>query len=362
MKNYLPLLALLLAAAASLPAQTRNLRLLLFNSSHEPPRPESKAKITPLAGGNTVEQGTDAGIFELKIPGARPGQRIELLVTKEGYQILGPNANIFACNIPEIETETVQLAIIKTSDFDSRKQDYEKAIDKRIKEANRVLLDSITRLQAPKISEDERMALTKFVSQQNLEIENLRKNKDELAARLAQVDLDQASEFAQLALKKFRDEGDLKAALALMPAEKLDAFWDNMLSQEEKVKRARQQGVENYLIRARLLIADFQFPPAYKNYLEAVEKDSTNYDNLFEVAFFLDKQQQHYRAIALYEKCLALGKTGGQRAALLNNLGNLYQNNNRMADAEKAYTEALRVIEFWRTKTPTLSCRTWPRR
>ena len=342
---------LFLPAFSGLFAQ-RTIRCVVFNHSYDPPRPENFAKITPLSGGNTVEQGTDAGIFELRITGVKPGDRLELIVSKDGHQILGPNPTIFTYAVPADEGEPIKIAIIKNSDFDSRKADYEKAIEKRIGQANKALLDSIARLQTQKLSEDERAGLTKFIGQQNREIEELRKNKDELAAKLAQVDLDQASEFAQLALKKFRDEGDVKAALALMPDEKLDQFWDNMLTQEEKVKRARQQGVENYMIRARLLTADFQFPLAYKNYLEAIDKDSTNLDNLWEVAYFLDAQNQHQRAILLYEKCLVLAKTGAQRAAFLNNLGNLYKNNNRMKEAEKAYSEALSGYRILSDKNP----------
>ncbi len=349
MKKTLPLFFFL--AFSSLAAQ-RTVRCLVLNHSYDTPRPEKFAKITPLSGGNTVEQGSEAGIFEVHVSGVAVGKPFELLVIKDGYQVLGPNPTVFTYAMPADEGEIIKIALIKNSDFDSRKADYEKAIEKRIAQANKVLLDSIARLQTQKLTEDERAGLTKFIGQQNREIEDLRKNKDELAARLAQVDLDQASEFSRLALKKFRDDGDVKAALALMPDEKLDAFWENMLTQEEKVKRARQQGVENYMIRARLLVADFQFPLAYKNYLEAIEKDSVNLDNLWEVAYFLQVQNQHQRAIKLYEKALTVAKTDVQRSALLNNLGNLYCANQKMGEAEKAYTEALGIRRQMAAKNP----------
>lgn len=219
MKYYF-LLPLLLALSMPISAQ-RTVRCLVLNHSYDPPRPEKLAKLTPLSGGNTVEQGSDAGIFELRLSGIPVGKPIELIVSKDGYQILGPNPTIFTYNMPADESDVIRIAIIKSSDFDSRKADYEQAIEKRIKQANAVLLDSVARLRSPALSEDERASLTKFIGQQNREIEDLRKSKDELAARLAQVDLDQASDFARLALKKFRDEGDLKAALALMSEEKL---------------------------------------------------------------------------------------------------------------------------------------------
>lgn len=352
MKYYF-LLPLLLALAMPISAQ-RTVRCLVLNHSYDPPRPEKLAKLTPLSGGNTVEQGSDAGIFELRLSGIPVGKPIELIVSKDGYQILGPNPTIFTYAMPADESDVVRIAIIKSSDFDSRKADYEKAIEKRIKQANAVLLDSVARLQSQGLNEDERAGLTRFIGQQNREIEDLRKSKDELAARLAQVDLDQASNFARQALQKFRDEGDLKAALALMSEEKLDEFWENMLTQEEKVQRARQQGVENYMIRARLLAADFQFSGAYKNYLDAVEKDSANVGNLWEVAYFLQSQNQHVSAMSVYEHALILTKTDAERASILNNLGNLYRANNKMPEAEKALNEAMSIRRQLADKNPDI--------
>ncbi|MCK6690507.1 MAG: tetratricopeptide repeat protein [Thermoanaerobaculia bacterium] len=331
----------------------RTVRCLVLNHSYDPPRPEKFAKLTPLNGGHTVEQGTEAGIFELKISGIAAGKPLELIFSKEGYQLLGPNPSIFTYAMPADENDVIRIAIIKSSDFDSRKADYEKAIEKRIKQANQALLDSIARRQSQHLSDDERAVLTKFIGQQNTEIEELRKSKDELATRLAQLDLDQTSDFARLALEKFREEGDVKAALALVSDEKLDTFWESVLSQEEKVRRARQQGVENYMIRARLLIADFQFSLAYQNYLKAVEKDSVNFDILWEVAVFLDEQNQGQGAIALYEKALIVAKTDAQRGAVLNNLGNLFRRNNqKIAETEKTITEALSIFRELAVENP----------
>lgn len=350
MKYYF-LLPLLLALAMPISAQ-RTVRCLVLNHSYDPTRPEKLAKLTPLSGGNTVEQGSDAGIFELRLSGIPVGKPIELIVSKDGYQILGPNPTIFTYAMPADESDVVRIAIIKSSDFDSRKADYEKAIEKRIKQANAVLLDSVARLQSQGLNEDERAGLTRFIGQQNREIEDLRKSKDELAARLAQVDLDQASNFARQALQKFRDEGDLKAALALMSEEKLDEFWENMLNQEEKVQRARQQGVENYMIRARLLAADFQFSGAYKNYLDAVEKDSTDLDNLWEAAAFLHGQNQHQHALLMCTRALTLVQTDSERAGWLNGLGNLYHANNKMPEAGQALTEALSIYQQLASQNP----------
>ena len=64
----------------------RTVRCLVLNHSYDPPRPEKFAKLTPLNGGQTLEQETEIGLFELKISGITAGKPLELILSKEGYQ------------------------------------------------------------------------------------------------------------------------------------------------------------------------------------------------------------------------------------------------------------------------------------
>ncbi len=335
----LPFFLFLVLLAAGLNAQ-RTVRILVLNHSTNPPKSEKGVTITPLTGGGNAGSTNDAGLFDINLSTAKPGDRLDLIVNKPDYQILGPDPRIFNYAVPNDANEYVRIAIIKASDFNASKADFEVAIEKRIKLATSKLDRVIDSLQKA-VNDDVRNALAKTIKTQSDEINELRKNKEELATRFAQVDLEQASEFARLALKKFKEEGDVKAALAMMPEDKLGAFWDNVLLQEEKVKKAREQGVENYMIRAKLLIADFQFSLAYKTYQEAIRRDSTNAQNLWVIAYFLDKQENNPDAIKLYNQALKFTKSKYDSSAILFNLGNIYSLHGKHGEAEKNYTTAL---------------------
>lgn len=323
-------------------AQPWPIRILIVNQSDKAPNAGKGFLITPLTGGGNPGSTNDAGLFDIKLSNAKPGDRLDLLVAKANYQILGPDTRIFGYAVPSDPNDIVRIAVIKTTDFNVSKFDFEAAIEKSIKQATArlgIIIDSLKKA----VNEDVRNVLAKTIKEQSDQINELRKNKEELARKLAQVDLEQASEFAQLALKKFKEEGDLRAALAMIPDNKLDEFWNNVLLQEEKMKKAKEQGVENYMIRARLLIADFQFGLAYGSYLDAIKRDSNNVNNLWEVSIFLAKQRQDLLAIKLFEKFLDLAITESDRAGILNNLGNLYLDNQKVVEAEKAYIESIEI-------------------
>ena len=72
--------------------------------------------------------------------------------------------------------------------------------------------------------------------------------------------------------------------------------------------------------------------------------DTTNYDNLFEFAYFLSEQNEHDKAIRYYQKALKLAKTDPLVANTQNNLGILYGDKNEFEAAQQAYQKALGII------------------
>nr|HQU59216.1 tetratricopeptide repeat protein [Saprospiraceae bacterium] len=270
------------------------------------------------------------------------GESVTILVQKPGFQVLGADDKSVTVVIPNDPQERVRIAIVRQDDFDQRVKRITNILEKRIAEQS-LKIDSLIAQRSNGLTEDERAALTAQITKLYQQLQELEANKTELAQRLAQTDLDEASGFARDALKKFVEEGDLQAALAIMSQEKLDEFWDNVQSQEEKVRRAKAQAVENYMIRARMLTANFEFPAAYRSYLQAIEKDSFNFENISEAAFFLHKQNQYQWAMPLYQRAMTLAQTDKDRATLLNNLGLLLEDNESFAEAEAAFQEALKI-------------------
>ena len=99
------------------------------------------------------------------------------------------------------------------------------------------------------------------------------------------------------------------------------------------------------MIKARFCITDRQYKAAYKNYLTAIEADSTHLDNLWELASYCDDINQQERAIRFYTLALNQVKTESSKASLLMNLGNQFTYHKDYPKAENAYLNSLEIYQ-----------------
>lgn len=334
---------LFFALLSTLVQAQRTVRVLVQNYSFNN-RPEKGVLITPLTGGGNAGSTNDAGIFDIKLSNAKPGDRFDLLVEKPEYQILGSDARIFKYAVPNNEQEYISISIVKTSQFNAVKAGFELSIEKQIRTATNHLQTVIDSLKKA-VNNELRAELSKKLVEQSKQIDELKTSKEELAILLARINLNEASELSNLALQKFKEGGDVKAALTILSDEKLDKFWQILSEQEEKLKRAKNQGIENYILRARFLIADLRFQEGAIAYKKAISKDSTNIDNLWEAARFFNNQRELLLAIKLYEKILKLGISELEEALLLNNLIGLYADTGKKMAAEQAAKRALTILK-----------------
>jgi tetratricopeptide (TPR) repeat protein len=120
----------------------------------------------------------------------------------------------------------------------------------------------------------------------------------------------------------------------------------------EKAEEQKRQGIGGLLDKARWCRLDFQFLLAKKCYEAAVKKDPENYDTTYEFADFLYKQNQFLEARPYYESLPSLAETEEKRAAVFNDMGNLYQKNNQTPEALNAYSEALEIYKQLAEKNP----------
>lgn len=305
-------------------------------------QPEANVQLIPLDDANPVRTGTD-GKFSLTFLRKKAGEPVTVLVQAREHQVLGPDEQSIRLIIPEDPQHRIVVAIVRTADFDRRVDRIVATVEKRIAEQNQSIQQLVAQRGSGSLEERERKALTEQIAQLHQQVQELERNKAELARRLAQTDLDQASGFAREALRKFEEEGSVEAALALLSEDRLDQFWEQVVKQEEKVREAKAQGVENYMIRARMLAANFQFQEAYKAYLEALERDSTQVDNLLEISEYLHKLNDQPRALKYYSKALAFARDRGTRSKILNNRGNVLLDMFRYEEAKRNYQEALEI-------------------
>jgi tetratricopeptide (TPR) repeat protein len=321
----LALAALLTIAATGLSAQTNNIvrGIVTFQNSNS--QPAANVQITTF-GANPVYTNS-AGQFEIRFSGGKPGQTVRLIVQKESFLILGPDPMVFETGIRENPDDFVRIALANVQEFQNRMERFMGSIDRRIQEQSQAI-QSFQSDQSDKIA------------QLYKELEELEKSKEELARQFAAIDLDQASSFAKEALQKF-ESGDLSSAMELMNKETLDAHYQKVLAQEEKLEKAKAQAIENYILLARMQRADLKFEEAAQTYRDAIEKDPSNVANLMELGRFLSEMNLDNEALSYLSSALALSRDETQKIDLLNVAGGVLTAQNRPAQADSLLQEAL---------------------
>ena len=125
----------------------------------------------------------------------------------------------------------------------------------------------------------------------------------------------------------------------------------------EEVKRKKEQIADEYLIKAQLTLTQLENPNRFEEadqYFQESIHTSAAFDNIFGYAYFLDEQNQDYKAVDYYKQALEiyqrLALDNPQRyepdvATTQNNLGIMYRNLNAYGRAEAAYLEALEIYQ-----------------
>ncbi len=111
-------------------------------------------------------------------------------------------------------------------------------------------------------------------------------------------------------------------------------------------EKAIQQAVDAYLLRAKLLVIRFRFEDATKTYEAVIKEVPDSFDAHFEYALFCQLLNRFRPALLHYQRCLELATSAKKPeliAVTLSNLGLVYQAENQMDDARKAYDEALKI-------------------
>ena len=158
-------------------------------------------------------------------------------------------------------------------------------------------------------------------------------------------------------LEKYQS-GVTQEAIEMLKSLKLAEEFDKETAHHETLQQELQRSdsklqtlVEQMKSSAPLLKNSGEWEEAGK-YLKRIADKTNNFDDVFDYAFFCASQNKHQEAIEYFNLALILidqtmnkGSRDYQdkRASLLNNLGNLYNNTQRLAESEKVYQEALGI-------------------
>jgi len=115
-------------------------------------------------------------------------------------------------------------------------------------------------------------------------------------------------------------------------------------NQKKILDKSMLEFAQKYKLQAELLITKNRYDEAKKAYAQMTHYDRS-FDALFEYALFLAKQNYFAEAIKAHENLLDLELSQANRALVLNNLANLYSDQNQNKQALQAYQEALSLYK-----------------
>ncbi|MDH4462350.1 MAG: tetratricopeptide repeat protein, partial [Flectobacillus sp.] len=286
------------------------------------------------SGTSNSRTSSTKGEFTLDFQGLDAGERVILRPEKVGWELV--NEKEMQVNLPTHPIENkVKIVLCKAGTLALAKQAYYKVADPYI-------IQQYNKKMA---------ALDKEKSSYKAEKAKLQEERNRLQNQLAEyaeefirVNLDDASDIERRAIVLFK-EGRIDESIQLRESLKSGKEIRKAVSDKAKADSIIALHTRNLKGLAKEYIFKFDFKSAEEKYEELVTADTTNYDNTFAFAYFLDNQNQHDKAIKYYLRALKLAPSESDMAYTQNNLGTLYQDINDYPAALNAYTKALEINE-----------------
>ncbi|MCP4396369.1 MAG: tetratricopeptide repeat protein [bacterium] len=263
------------------------------------------------------------GLFELLIAGKKFGDAVTLKALKAGLEVV--NRMDMEVILQTDPAKRVKIVLCAEGERDQYALMYYKIRIERAIQANYAELKQLLTgkdAELAQLQEERDTALAQA---------------EEVAKKFAELTLEDASGLYKQAFRLFQ-EGKIDAAIAVLDEAKIAAAL-------QKARAEIKKGVDSYMLKAQLYVIKLQFEQAEALYQKAIDADPENFENLFEFALYLQKQNQFIKARPLYERALSLAETDSDVATTLNNLGILYKDLNQYPQATAAYQRALKTYE-----------------
>lgn len=311
-------------------AETTPLRgqLTLQNSGGQPVQ---GAEVAAFGANLTVTN--SLGQFEIQFVDKKPGSTVRLTIKKTGLEIVNHRELEVVLRIDP--DDLVLLVMCKAGERDKNARIYygiaRDTIIDQYEEKIALIKDDV---------KNKNEIIAKLASERDAALEQAK----DLSERFAEVNLDTASKIYKEAFSYFK-EGNIEKALLTLDDKKLDKSLNDVQKNIERaderlkeLKKAFNQSIDNYMLKADLSVANLQFEEADKNYRKAINADPTNVYNLFIFSLFSLEQKQYSETEELFQKILPLAKDSYLEYIACSLLGGLYVETNQ-------YSKALETVE-----------------
>ncbi len=269
------------------------------------------------------------GRFDLEFPNKHPGDLVEIGLAKEGYVVVH-SVMLQQVLLADPNAPRVKILMAKEGDREEMARRFFRLKGDEAAEKNyhqqRDQLDARHQADAAALAQLQQ------------ELQQAKAAAAKAAEELARDRPGENSQMYQQAMRLFLD-GKLDQALEVLDDAKLE-------QRKSDARRKVRELASDYQLKGRLLALKFRFAEATKAYESAVEMAPDDFEAHFALGYFAQSLNHQKQALASYMRCLDLARNMNNQvevAMTLNNLGSLHRAEKRMAEARKAYEEALRM-------------------
>jgi len=288
------------------------------------------------------------GDYILTFQDARPGKSVRLSVEKDNWVITDQTK--LETNLPEDPAHHPHIIVMcRKQQWEQQNKDYKTLLENYIRktyEKERALLNKVDAQYQKKIDSLQ----DKFSS--------LEKGLNELADLYSKTNIDDLSEIEKKAWLLFK-AGNIDECITLrksLESEKnflkagekekqLDSLSKLIDTAKTASKNEKELHKRNLREEARLAQLKYDFKTAEEKLSFLALNDSTDYDNLFSYAYFLQIQNRLDKAISYYFKALNITSNKKNISLIQNNLGVIYMYNNNYAASEKSFNISLEISQ-----------------
>jgi tetratricopeptide (TPR) repeat protein len=279
----------------------------------------------------------DLGRFTLQFPQKRVGDLVQIIVKKEGYVIVnsiqteklalpadGHAAPLTIILAKEPEREEMVRRFYQLKSFEAIEETYRR----RLKEL------------------EDKQASAAALAELQQERDQAKAAAGKASQELAKNQPGQSSELYQEAKRLF---------LAGKIDESLTVLEDKKLLQPPQTKKAIEDAVQAWLLKAQLVSLRLRFKDAEAGYLKALEIAPDSFAANFAYAGFNRELNRDEKARIAYERCLHAASQYGndtEVAQTLNKLGNIDSDQSRVKEARQEFEEALEIRRELAQKEP----------
>lgn len=306
--------------------------VVLANEIGGPPVVGVKVTAVGVAPTESEENGT----FTLHFPGKRPGETIQLIVNRPGYQVL--NWFDLKVTLPkDPDTQTLTLLICKEQEIEEWARRFYRL--KSVETIEATYKRRVQELEETKQKDEAAMA-------------KLREERDQAKA-VTETTLNDSTylkegETTELYGRAmgFFSKGMVQEALQILDDRVLDLSVEVAQQKTTEAEKALAEAVQNYLLKGRLLTTQFRFEEAERAYKSAVDRAPESARAHFVLAAFKQAFNRFDDARSQYLKALEIARRNDDDYAtgsVLSNLGVLDLVQNRMDEARDHLAEALKI-------------------